>query len=146
MLVNQILSMKASNEIVTVHPDTLVAEATRILSERRIGAVVVSEDDGKTASGILSERDIVRALGRNGPEILNGPIGELMTRKLVTCTTGEDALTILERMTEGRFRHLPVVNDKGELLGLVSIGDAVSARLKELHAEKEALTGMIMGA
>ena len=146
MLVNQILSMKASNEIVTVHPDTLVAEATRILSERRIGAVVVSEDDGKTASGILSERDIVRALGRNGPEILNGPIGELMTRKLATCTTGEDALTILERMTEGRFRHLPVVNDRGELLGLVSIGDAVSARLKELSAEKEALTGMIMGA
>lgn len=146
MLVNQILSMKASNEIVTVHPDTPVADATRILSERRIGALVVSEDDGKTASGILSERDIVRALGRNGPEILKGPIGELMTRKLATCTTGEDALTILERMTEGRFRHLPVVNDRGELIGLVSIGDAVSARLKELHAEKEALTGMIMGA
>lgn len=146
MLVNQILSMKASNEIVTVHPDTLVSDATRILSERRIGALVVSEDGGKTASGILSERDIVRALGRNGPEILDGPIGELMTRKLATCTTGEDALTILERMTEGRFRHLPVVNDRGELLGLVSIGDAVSARLKELSAEKEALTGMIMGA
>ncbi len=145
MLVNQILSMKVSAEIVTIRPDALVAEATQILSERRIGALVVSED-GRTALGILSERDIVRALGRNGPSILEGPISELMTRKLMTCTTGEDALTVLERMTEGRFRHLPVVNADGDLIGLVSIGDAVSARLKELHAEKEALTGMIMGS
>lgn len=145
MLVNQILSMKVSADIVTIRPDELVSEATRILSERRIGALVVSED-GRTALGILSERDIVRALGRNGPAILDGPISELMTRKLMTCTTGEDALTVLERMSEGRFRHLPVVNAEGDLIGLVSIGDAVSARLKELHAEKEALTGMIMGS
>ena len=115
-----------------------------MLSDRRIGALVVSED-GKTALGILSERDIVRALGRQGPDILHGPISELMTRKLVTCTTGEDAMTILERMSEGRFRHLPVVNDQNELVGFLSIGDALSARLKELHAEKDALTGMIMG-
>ena len=144
MLVNQILSMKASQEIVTIRPDVSVAEATQVLSDRRIGALVVSED-GKTALGILSERDIVRALGRQGPDILHGPISELMTRKLVTCTTGEDAMTILERMSEGRFRHLPVVNDQNELVGFLSIGDALSARLKELHAEKDALTGMIMG-
>lgn len=144
MLVNQILSMKASGEIFTVAPDASVAEAARLLSERRIGAIVVSED-GKTPLGILSERDIVRELGKRGAPVLDQPISDLMTRKLMTCTTGEDALVILERMTEGRFRHLPVVNDAGEMLGIVSIGDAVSARLKELHAEKEALTGMIMG-
>ena len=144
MLVNQILSMKASGAIFTVAPTTSVAEAAKLLSEKRIGAIVVS-DDGKIPLGILSERDIVRELGKRGASVLDQPISDLMTRKLMTCTTGEDALSILERMTEGRFRHLPVVNEAGEMLGIVSIGDAVSARLKELHAEKEALTGMIMG-
>lgn len=144
MLVKQILSMKASGEIVTVAPDASVADAARLLSERRIGAIVVSED-GKVPLGILSERDIVRELGRRGASVLDQPISDLMTRKLLTCTTGEDALEILERMTTGRFRHLPVVDDAGQMIGFVSIGDAVSARLKELHAEKEALTGMIMG-
>lgn len=144
MLVKQILSMKASGEIVTVAPDASVADAARLLSERRIGAIVVSED-GKVPLGILSERDIVRELGKRGASVLDQPISDLMTRKLMTCTTGEDALLILERMTQGRFRHLPVVDDDGNMIGFVSIGDAVSARLKELHAEKEALTGMIMG-
>lgn len=144
MLVNQILSMKASGEIFTVAPETSVAEATRLLSEKRIGAIVVSED-GKIPLGILSERDVVRELGKRGAAVLEQPITELMTRKLATCTTGEDALVILDRMTQGRFRHLPVVNEQGEMVGIVSIGDAVSARLKELAAEKEALTGMIMG-
>ncbi|WP_288948627.1 CBS domain-containing protein [uncultured Paracoccus sp.] len=144
MLVTQILSMKPSGDIITVAPDASVADAARLLSEKRIGAVVVSED-GRIPLGILSERDIVRELGRRGAAVLNLPISELMTRKLITCTTGEDALVILDRMTQGRFRHLPVVNDEGEMVGLVSIGDTVSARLKELAAEKEALTGMIMG-
>lgn len=144
MLVNQILSMKGSNEIITIRPDATVADAARLLAERRIGAVVVSED-GVTAVGILSERDIVRNLGRIGPQILDGPISELMTRKLITCATGDDAMTVLERMTQGRFRHLPVVSSDDKMIGLISIGDAVSARLKELNAEKEALTGMIMG-
>ena len=144
MLVNQILSMKASGDIITIRPAATVADAARLLSEKRIGAIVVSED-GRTPLGILSERDIVRELSKSGAAVLDRPVSDLMTRKLVTCTTGEDALAILERMTEGRFRHLPVVDDAGEMIGLVSIGDAVSARLKELHAEKEALTGMIMG-
>ena len=144
MLVNQILSMKASGEIYTVAPTTSVAEAAKLLSEKRIGAIVVSED-GKVPLGILSERDIVRELCTRGAAILEQPISDLMTKKLMTCSTGEDALVVLERMTQGRFRHLPVVNEAGEMLGIVSIGDAVSGRLKELAAEKEALTGMIMG-
>ena len=144
MLVNQILSMKPSGDIITVAPSVTVADAIRLLSEKRIGAVVVSED-GKTPLGILSERDVVRELGKRGVDVLTLTVSDLMTKKLITCTTGEDALAILERMTAGRFRHLPVVGDSGEMVGLISIGDAVSARLKELHAEKEALTGMIMG-
>ena len=85
-------------------------------------------------------------MGAHGSGVLDTPLGKVMTRAVQTCTTGEDALTILERMTQGRFRHLPVVDDSGHMLGLISIGDAVSGRLKELAAEKDALTGMIMGS
>ena len=145
MIVKQILAMKAGpDEIVTIRPDATVADAARLLSERRIGAVVVSSD-GRMAEGILSERDIVRELGRSGAEVLDRKASEMMTSKVSTCVCSEDALTVLERMTQGRFRHLPVVDDSGAMMGVVSIGDAVFARLKELNAEKEALTGMIMG-
>ncbi|MBB1497316.1 CBS domain-containing protein [Paracoccus sp. MC1862] len=145
MIVKQILAMKAGpEEIVTVRPDSTVGEAARLLSERRIGAVVVSSD-GRKAEGILSERDIVRELGRSGPDVLDRKASELMTSKVMTCVCGDDALELLDRMTKGRFRHLPVLDDKGEMLGVVSIGDVVFGRLKELNAEKEALTGMIMG-
>lgn len=153
MLVKHLLSMKSdtakpwidAGTIVTITPDTTLGEAARILAEKRIGAVVVSQD-GRRPDGILSERDIVRQLGKHGIEVLSTPISEVMTTQVQTCTTGEDALTILERMTEGRFRHMPVVDEQGDMLGVVSIGDAVSGRLKELAAEREALTGMIMGA
>jgi CBS domain-containing protein len=153
MLVNQLLSMKSTSgkpgieaqTILTIRPDATLGDAAKMLSEKRIGAVVVS-DDGKKPQGILSERDIVRQLGAHGPDILSTPISEVMTREVQTCVLGDDALVILERMTKGRFRHLPVVDENGDMLGVVSIGDAVSGRLKELAAEKEALTGMIMGA
>ena len=145
MLVKQILAMKDSDEIVTIGPDQTVEEAAQLLARRRIGAVVVSEN-GRTALGILSERDILRVLGENGAGSLQGQVADLMTRKLVTCVTGDDALSVLDRMTQGRFRHMPVVDDEGGMIGLISLGDVVSARLKELNAEKEALTGMIMGA
>ncbi|MDO5529035.1 MAG: CBS domain-containing protein [Paracoccus sp. (in: a-proteobacteria)] len=152
MLVNQMLVAKAEEAlpgkpgsgIITVTPDQTVADAAKLLSEHRIGAVVVSED-GRTPLGILSERDIVRELGKRGSDILSQPLADLMTRKLVTCAPGDDALEVLEIMTRGRFRHLPVIDPDGHMIGLISIGDAVSGRLKELAAEKEALTGMIMG-
>lgn len=153
MLVNQLLAMKGhsgkpgieAETIITVKPEATLGDAARLLSERRIGAVVVSSD-GRTPEGILSERDIVRQLGTHGVEILSQPISEVMTKAVQTCKVGEDALVILERMTQGRFRHLPVIDEDGHMLGVISIGDAVSGRLKELAAEKEALTGMIMGS
>lgn len=152
MLVNQLLSMKNSSgkagletgTIITIKPDATLSEAVALLAEKRIGAVVVSSD-GRKPEGILSERDIVRQLGKKGADLLSGKVSEIMTASVQTCTTGEDALTILERMTQGRFRHLPVVDAEGNMLGLISIGDAVSGRLKELADEKDALTGMIMG-
>ncbi|MDO5648241.1 CBS domain-containing protein [Paracoccus sp. (in: a-proteobacteria)] len=153
MLVNQLLSMKTTSSkpgieaesIITIKPDATLNDAATLLATQRIGAVVVSSD-GKKPEGILSERDIVKQLGTRGPEVLDQPIRDFMTRAVQTCVVSENALTILERMTEGRFRHMPVVDDDGHMLGVVSIGDAVSGRLRELAAEKEALTGMIMGA
>lgn len=152
MLVKQILSLKndfgkpsmSADAVLTIAPDASVGEAARFLAEHRIGAVVVSAD-GKTCAGILSERDIVRQVGRNGAEVLDQPVSALMTARVQTCTPGEDAMTVLQRMTDGRFRHMPVVDETGAMLGVVSIGDAVSGRLRELAAEKDALTGMIMG-
>lgn len=145
MIVKQILAMKSGpDEIVTIRPDMTVAEAARLLSERRIGAVVVSSD-GARPEGILSERDIVRELGRSGAEVLDRKASELMTARVMTCTCADHVRDVLQRMTEGRFRHLPVVDDDGRMVGVVSIGDAVAARLKQLAADREALQGMVMG-
>jgi CBS domain-containing protein len=143
MLVSQILRSKADDGVLTVREDVTVGEAARILSERRIGSLVVSED-GRRASGILSERDIVREIGRWGAACLAEPVAALMTREVVTCSRGDSADGVLAAMTEGRFRHLPVV-EGGELVGLISIGDVVKARLAELSMENDALEGMIKG-
>ena len=143
MTVAKILKSKGSDEVVTVKPGTTVAEAARILSDRRIGSVVVSPD-GNVALGILSERDIVREIGRRGPGCLAERADQMMTTKLVTCTREDRAVDVLSLMTNGRFRHMPVV-EGGTLVGLVTIGDVVKYRLTELAMEKDALEGMIMG-
>ncbi|MBQ0803693.1 MULTISPECIES: CBS domain-containing protein [unclassified Sulfitobacter] len=143
MLVSQILKTKADDSVTTVKPDMLIAEAAKMLSDKRIGTLVISSD-GKSPDGILSERDIVRELGRQGGSCLNMTVESLMTRKLVTCTKDERSDAILSKMTEGRFRHMPVLED-GALIGLISLGDVVKARLMELSMEKDALEGMIMG-
>ncbi|MEP0963713.1 MAG: CBS domain-containing protein [Roseobacter sp.] len=143
MLVSQILKTKQLNDVVTVPPNMTVSEAAQILSEKRIGTVVVSAD-GKLADGILSERDIVREIGARGAGCLTNTVKSLMTSKLVTCSPTDTADDVLKKMTDGRFRHMPVI-EKGALHGLISLGDVVKARLMELAMEKDALEGMIMG-
>ncbi|MGJ8623805.1 MAG: CBS domain-containing protein [Yoonia sp.] len=143
MIVSQILKSKPEVGVISVKPTDSVTEAARLLSEHRIGTVVVSAD-GQSLDGILSERDIVRELGKRGPACLSDKVSDLMTSKLVTCSPANTALEVLEMMTEGRFRHIPVMVD-GTMVGLVSIGDAVKGRLAELAMEKESLEGMIMG-
>lgn len=143
MLVHQILDSKPFSETVTIAPTATVAEAARLMAEKRIGAVVVS-GDGATVEGMLSERDIVRELARSGEGCLKAPVGNYMTRKVETCTRATSTDELMNRMTEGRFRHMPVVED-GRLAGLVSIGDVVKAQLTKLEMEKEALEGMIKG-
>jgi CBS domain-containing protein len=143
VLVSQILKSKQLHDVVTVAPSVTVSEAARILSEKGIGTVVVSRD-GTSADGILSERDIVREIGLRGAGCLGNPVSTLMTSRLVTCRTDDKADEVLKKMTDGRFRHMPVV-ENGAMLGLISIGDVVKARLMELAMEKDALEGMIMG-
>lgn len=142
MLVSLILKQKPQG-VITALPSIKVSDLAQLLAEKKIGSVVLSHD-GKSIDGIVSERDIVRALAQKGAESLRGPVSAIMTRKVITCTPEERADTVLQRMTDGRFRHVPVVAS-GALIGLISIGDVVKARLSELSMEKEALEGMIKG-
>jgi len=143
MLVHQILKAKSDDTVATIQPGTSVAEAAEILSSRRIGSLIVSED-GSSPIGILSERDIVRELGRRGPGCMADRVDQVMTADPVGCTRDDSSEAVLTRMTEGRFRHMPVM-DGNRMVGLISIGDVVKARLSELAMEKQALEGMIMG-
>jgi CBS domain-containing protein len=143
MPVSLILKSKGSSDVVTIAPKASVAEAVQMLSARRIGALIVSED-GTTLAGILSERDIVREIGRRGPAVLQDRVEAMMTREVTTCAPSDRTNAVLERMTAGRFRHMPVI-DGGRLAGMISIGDVVKARLAELEADKDALEGMIKG-
>ncbi|MDD9924037.1 MAG: CBS domain-containing protein [Boseongicola sp.] len=143
MLVHQILEMKGGQDVVTISSETSVSDVARLLSEKKIGAVIVSES-GQDVQGIISERDIVRELGRRGEACLKDQTSALMTKNIISCTRDETADQVLEKMTKGRFRHMPVVeNDK--MVGLISIGDVVKARLSELSMEKDALEVMIKG-
>ena len=143
MLVQQILKSKGDHGVVTITPDTKVSDAAQILAERRFGGLVVSTD-GESPDGILSERDIVRSLAVRGASCLQEKVEEMMTRNPVCCTRQDTSDAVLVRMTDGRFRHMPVVDD-GKLVGIVTIGDVVKARMDELSMEKDALEGMIMG-
>ena len=143
MQVHQILRSKSDDGVVTVQPRSSVAKAAELLSARRIGAVVVSPD-GKRVAGIISERDIVRELGRRGAACLSDTVDSIMTAKIIACRRDETANDVLQKMTDGRFRHMPVM-EGDEMVGLISIGDVVKARLSELAMEKDALEGMIKG-
>lgn len=143
MLVKQILSGKETTGVESITEDLKVSQAVEMLSAKRIGALVVSAG-GETVDGILSERDIVRELGQRGPDCLNQTVGQMMTRDIVTCAPEDKTDDVLEKMTAGRFRHMPVMTD-GKMVGIISIGDVVKARLSELQTERDALEGMIAG-
>jgi CBS domain-containing protein len=144
MLIHKILSSKEKSGVLTIEPSASVAQAAEILASNKIGSVVVSQDGGDTAAGILSERDIVRELAKGGSGCLTQPVSKYMTTDLVTSTSKATVDEILTQMTEGRFRHMPIVED-GKMIGLVTLGDLVKAQLSVLAMEKKALEGMIMG-
>lgn len=143
MHVSQILKSKPEQSVITIPPGSTVAAAAALLSSKRIGAVIVSPD-GRQVAGIVSERDIVRELGRRGATCLSETVDTIMTARIVGCRRDDRANEVLQKMTDGRFRHMPVM--EGEVMvGMISIGDVVKARLAELAMEKDALEGMIKG-
>jgi CBS domain-containing protein len=143
MTVKAILTTKGT-EVFTIEPNTNVAAAVKILAERRIGALVVTGPDRRVV-GIVSERDIVKELGARGPAVLELPLTDVMTRKVRTCSPSDTISSIMEQMTDGKFRHVPVV-EQGRLAGLISIGDVVKHRLEEMEREQAALRDYIQTA
>ena len=142
MTVRAILDTKG-HQIVSVPPDAAMSEAIKLLSERRIGAVLVMSQG--RIDGILSERDIVRVLGERGASVLDEPVSAVMTRKVVNCRPNDTVSAIMEMMTLGKFRHLPVLDDD-RVVGLISIGDVVKWRVQEYENEQEALRTYIKTA
>ncbi|HEX9809286.1 MAG TPA: CBS domain-containing protein [Alphaproteobacteria bacterium] len=136
MNVEAILRSKGSN-VVTARPDASVAEIARLMRDSRIGAVVITPDRVRV-EGILSERDIVRALAEQGEAALSFSASAVMTRDVTTCAPSDTVAQLMAAMTSGRFRHLPVV-EEGALIGIVSIGDVVKWRVEEIEREAEAL-------
>lgn len=140
MNVATILTEKGGN-VVTAKPKDTLLEVSRILRQHSIGCVVVS-DGGSDIAGIVSERDLVRAIAELGPEILSAQVSEHMTRKVFTCKKSDTIDAIMAAMTEGRFRHMPVVEDN-ELIGVISIGDVVRLRIAEAEMEASAMRSYI---
>jgi CBS domain-containing protein len=142
MSVRQILKAKGHN-VFTVPQDMTIRDVVAMLAHERIGVVVVS-DDGTAVAGILSERDIIKGLAEKGSNLLDMLARDLMTRSFTPAKVDMPILHVLDTMTQGRFRHMPVIDD-GKLAGLVSIGDAVKARLDALELETESMKEYIGG-
>jgi len=136
MQVENILQSKG-RAVHTLPTGASIAEAVEMLNTRRIGAIVVTTADGKVA-GILSERDVVRHLGKDWSSLSSRPVSEVMTKDVVTMSRRATIAEVMERMTERRIRHLPIV-DNGELVGIVSIGDGVKRKIEETEQEATAL-------
>lgn len=143
MTVSTILAGKG-RDVVTIEPHASLGSVVRLLAEKRIGAALVLGADRRIV-GIVSERDIVRVLAERGAAVLEEPVSQTMTRKVSTCNESETVSNIMERMTDGKFRHVPVVDD-GRLVGIVSIGDIVKHRLHEMERESAELRDYILTA
>jgi CBS domain-containing protein len=143
MIVKAILAAKGDN-VVSIEPTATLDTAVKMLAERKIGALLVLGPDHRLM-GILSERDIVRALAERGAAGLSQPLAQVMTRKVVTCSQSDSVGVLMERMTTGKFRHLPVLEEE-RVIGVVSIGDVVKHRLQEIEHESAALRDYIQSA
>ena len=132
---------KMGGDIISIEPTADLATAAKLLSKHRIGSVVIL-GAGERLVGILSERDIVRAVSEQGAGALALPVGQVMTRDVATCGEDDTVASIMERMTAGRFRHMPVVAN-GRLVGLISIGDVVKQRVEDIEGESEAMRDYI---
>lgn len=142
MLISEVLQRKG-NAVATVAPDSTIADVVDSLQQHGVGALVVSAD-GRAVDGIISERDVVRALAVHGNGTLDRTAADLMTSEVVTCSPTATIEQLMTEMTERRFRHVPVTEDD-VLIGIVSIGDVVNARVRNLETETRQLTNYISG-
>ncbi|GMA20757.1 CBS domain-containing protein [Arsenicicoccus piscis] len=140
MRISDVVKNKGS-QVVTMRPDATVRDLLALLAQHNIGAVVISED-GSGVDGIVSERDIVRHLAADGPDVLDGGVSKIMTSDVHTCSAEDDIESLATEMTQRRVRHVPVVAD-GQLQAIVTIGDVVKHRLAQLQDEKDQLTAYI---
>jgi CBS domain-containing protein len=138
-----ILSRKGST-VFTVEPTATIGYAAKFLAEHGIGALVVTGAEGRTI-GIISERDIVRAISNHGAAALDTQVAEIMTRKVVSCSKQDKLVDIMQQMTTGHFRHMPVLDD-GRLIGIISIGDVVKRRIEQIEQESHQLREYIRSA
>jgi CBS domain-containing protein len=143
MIVKSILSAKGG-DVISIEPTATLDTAVKTLAEHKIGALLVLGPDRRVI-GILSERDIVRVLAERGASVLSQPLAQVMTRKVITCSQSDSVGVLMERMTTGKFRHLPVIEDE-QVIGVVSIGDVVKHRLQEIEHESAALRDYIQSA
>ncbi len=143
MTVRRILAAKG-RDVATIAIESTVSDAVRLLSAHRVGALIVEDSSGALA-GIVSERDIVRSLAAHGAAALDLPVSRVMTSDVITTVESATVQSVMSEMTEGRFRHLPVM-DQGRLAGIVSIGDVVKHRLAEMEDEQQALREYIATA
>lgn len=140
MRISDVLQSKSLRDVVTIRPDANVRELLATLSENNIGAVVVSED-GSTLDGIVSERDIVRTLHNDGT-VINNVVASIMTTEVRTCSPEDELDVVMQVMTEGRFRHIPVTTDD-QVVGIVSIGDMVKHKIDQLQFERDQLDNYV---
>ena len=141
MIIANILKVKGRS-VSTARPEDTVQEIANRLAQRKIGAIVVVGENGKV-TGIISERDLIRAIAKDGANALHVPVHEIMTRDVVTCAVTTSIDEIMETMTLGRFRHVPVTDDDGALIGIVSIGDIVKQHIAEVELEVTAMRGYL---
>jgi CBS domain-containing protein len=141
MRIGEILKAKASDDVVTIRPDAGVRELIALLAEHNIGALIVS-NDGSSLDGIVSERDVVRHLHSDGT-VINNQVSAIMSSDVETCSPDDDLDTVMQTMTERRFRHIPVCSAGGDLVGIISIGDVVKHKIGQLEFEREQIEGYI---
>ena len=143
MDVKHVLARKGDGSIETIGSQESVGTLVARLAEKNIGALMVTGADGALV-GVISERDIVRALAEDRDTCLSKPVSHYMTAEVIVASPRDDAIDVLDRMTKGRFRHMPVIGD-GEMVGVISIGDVVKARIEELQRDNAALEEFIRG-
>lgn len=140
MRINDVLNAKPRHDVVTISPEARVRDLVALLAEHNVGALIVSAD-GTAVEGIVSERDVVRRLHQDA-DVLDRPVGDIMTTQVHTCEGGQPVTELMALMTDHRIRHVPVVAD-GALVGIISIGDLVKHRIGELEFERDQLDSYV---